>query len=404
MGRGDLRRFVNAAAVNSIAMAHPPKARNDATPRVRTLGAAWRDASGRGENNFDAIRLAAASAVVLSHAFEIVAGGRSAEPLSRLTGQISLGELGVLVFFATSGFLIANSWRRRPEAGHFIDRRARRLLPALTVNVALLAFVVGPLVSRLAPAAYFADPAPWRFLLSAALINVQWTLPGVFEAAPLAGAVNYPLWSLFFEAIGYALIAVIGVTRLPPLPTLATVFSILMVIHAAPPSDAFGAAGAFAFRLSLVLPSFCAGAIAAYAADAIVLSRGRALAAAAALVFFGAVGGFVAAFSIAGVYLVLWVSVSRLGPVARVGRYGDFSYGVYLWGWPVQQLVQTTLAPNDWLGNLVFAAPGIAIAAVLSWRLVERPMLRGARRGRADSTQVATPGGGAVRPPGERLS
>src|SRR3954452_24089198 len=71
------------------------------------------------------------------------------EPLADLTG-ISGGEIGVVMFFAMSGFLIARSWSDNPHPGRYARTRALRLLPALAVAVAFTTFVVGPLFTTLA--------------------------------------------------------------------------------------------------------------------------------------------------------------------------------------------------------------------------------------------------------------
>ena len=106
------------------------------------MSAATLEAHSEGrENNFDVLRLGAATAVLLSHSF-VVTG--EAEPL---IGHWPLGTLGVEVFFAISGFLIAMSWWRRPGLRSFFVRRGLRIMPALIVTVMVSAFLLGPLVT-----------------------------------------------------------------------------------------------------------------------------------------------------------------------------------------------------------------------------------------------------------------
>src|SRR6185312_8540842 len=93
-------------------------------------------------NNFDVLRLAGALMVLVSHCYALT--GR-VEPLATLTGQ-TLGDLGVTVFFAISGFLIAKSWVDDPALVRFVIKRGLRLLPALIVAVILTALIVGPIV------------------------------------------------------------------------------------------------------------------------------------------------------------------------------------------------------------------------------------------------------------------
>ncbi|MCB2097271.1 MAG: acyltransferase, partial [Parvularculaceae bacterium] len=112
----------------------------------RTIEDAWRAGKSAG-NNFDAIRLFAAALVIFSHSYEVSGGGRATEPFEIISGQISFGELAVLIFFALSGFLIAKSWAAHPQLSVFMRNRVLRIMPALLVSVALLVFIAGPLLT-----------------------------------------------------------------------------------------------------------------------------------------------------------------------------------------------------------------------------------------------------------------
>src|SRR5690349_17297938 len=103
------------------------------------------------DNTFDALRLFAALLVIFGHAF-------------RLTGEIGpafagtgVATTGVKIFFVISGYLVAQSWMRDPHPVRFLRRRVLRVMPGLIAVVVLTALVLGPLVTRLPPAAYFAD-------------------------------------------------------------------------------------------------------------------------------------------------------------------------------------------------------------------------------------------------------
>src|ERR1700752_2031253 len=107
-------------------------------------------------NNFDALRLVAAASVVFSHSFLIAEGTQDHEWLIWLTGNQSiLGLVGVFVFFAISGFLVTQSFEETGDPLRFMAKRALRIFPGLFVATVFSAFVLGPLVSTLDPAAYF---------------------------------------------------------------------------------------------------------------------------------------------------------------------------------------------------------------------------------------------------------
>ena len=107
-------------------------------------------AQGR-DNNFNLIRLCAATAVLVSHAWPLTRGPGTVEPLQRLTGH-SLGTLAVYVFFAVSGFFVSASFARRASAADFLAARALRLFPALTVSLVLVTLLMGPLLTTLSAA------------------------------------------------------------------------------------------------------------------------------------------------------------------------------------------------------------------------------------------------------------
>jgi peptidoglycan/LPS O-acetylase OafA/YrhL len=124
--------------------------------------------------------------------------GTPGEPFERFA-NFSLGHLGVDIFFVVSGFLVTGSLLARGSLGAFLRARSLRIFPALTANAFGSALVIGPLVTRLPLARYFASGQTWAY----AFLNsttwpwgVTWMLPGVFTGHPAGPAVNGALWSL----------------------------------------------------------------------------------------------------------------------------------------------------------------------------------------------------------------
>jgi peptidoglycan/LPS O-acetylase OafA/YrhL len=130
-------------------------------------------------DNFGALRLAATTAVLLSHGFWLA--GRE-DPVA-VRFDDSLGDVAVAVFFAISGFLVAGSWARDPRLRSFLARRARRIWPGLVAAVLVTAFVIGPLFSSLAPVDYLASDATRAYVVGkVTLLGGGDQLPGVFDA------------------------------------------------------------------------------------------------------------------------------------------------------------------------------------------------------------------------------
>ena len=347
------------------------------------------DAFARGRergNNFDQIRLVAALAVLLSHSFEITRGAGSFEPLTFLTGgQMGLGYAAILVFFCLSGFLLVHSAQRDAHPGRFLKNRALRLFPALVVVVAATSLFLGPILSTMGAGTYFASPAVWEYLLPLGPLGAYSGLPGVFENLPAAGKVNQPLWTLKYEIACY--LALIGLAMLGLLRRWVCV-GVLAALYcgAAATAEAEIGIGHYAFQLSALGRAFFAGAAFALFANHIPLNGRLAALSAGLLVCAALIGELNAAAPIFGGYLVLWLGLSR--PVAQTAlrSIGDLSYGIYIWGWPVQQLVETIAPSGAWAFNLALSAPMTIGLAWLSWRYVESPALR------MKATRMASPG------------
>ncbi len=157
------------------------------------------------DNNFNLIRMVAASAVLASHSWPILYGPGTVEPLQAQTG-ITLGTFAVYAFFALSGYFIAASRDRAASLRQFLHARALRLFPGLAVSLVLVAFVLGPAVTNLTHAGYLTAPDTWTFLIrNLTLWSAQYTLPGVFVANPFP-AVEGSIWSLVQECLCYGMV------------------------------------------------------------------------------------------------------------------------------------------------------------------------------------------------------
>jgi peptidoglycan/LPS O-acetylase OafA/YrhL len=151
--------------------------------RAGTLAARTEDR----RNAFDVLRLVAATLVLVSHCYAL--SGRD-DPITSATAT-TLGTIGVLMFFAMSGFLISKSWTDQPAVFPFAVKRALRLIPGLAVAVVLTALVLGPLVTTLSPSGYFTSLTTYVYTIrSAFLVTFAGTLPGVFTDNVYPNAVN----------------------------------------------------------------------------------------------------------------------------------------------------------------------------------------------------------------------
>ena len=327
--------------------------------------------------------------MLVSHSWPLT--GTPGEPLEGIAG-FSLGHLGVDMFFVVSGFLVTGSLLARPSLADFARSRALRIFPALVASAWATAFLLGPLVTQLPVGRYLADPDTWRYALRNSVtwpLGVCWWLPGAFLENPGGPAVNGALWSLPWELTMYVLLFMLGLWLLRERGAQATSnLRIVVLVVAVAAALAHGANEAFAFthRFELV-QGFRLTAL-FFTAGSLQLLRGRIP---LSLGFFGgAVAALVLAlvfgrawhalYPLALAYLVTWLALVPAGPIRLYNRLGDFSYGFYLWQFPIQQWIVQRNPGTTALELMVAAAPITLGLAALSWYLVESPALRWKQR------------------------
>ncbi len=337
------------------------------------------------DNNFDVLRLVAATLVLFSHCYPLTGNN---EPFGEFTG-VSLGEIGVVMFFAMSGFLIAKSWNDEPHPGRYAFKRALRLLPALAVVVVITTLVIGPLFTTLSLADYLTDPATWFYLVRASLlVTIAGHLPGVYTDNVYPDAVNGSLWTLPVEAGCYVMVAVLGVlglTRRSGLLLAGAAVLALATTPLSPLSKAIGdtAAGGDVVIVLELIATFLLGALFYSLRHRLRLSW-LALGALTLLWILTWETGWVFLTTVLAFgYGVLVLAFRTPAGLRRLTAPGDVSYGVYVYAFPVQQSIAALWGPGLTPGVMfVIALPITYLLALLSWRIVERPALRLKRRGR----------------------
>jgi peptidoglycan/LPS O-acetylase OafA/YrhL len=323
-------------------------------------------------NNFDVLRLVAADSVMFSHAFLIAEGSQRHEPLIVLTGNQAIhGLCGVFVFFAISGFLVTQSFEQTSDPWRFLVKRGLRIFPRLFVAPLLSAFVLAPIVSTLGPAAYFNRAAPYEYVLGNTLLSQKWhELPGVRFVANAAGLeINGSMWTLRFEFMMYLLVLTLGALRLLRLPVMLGLLALGM---ACLQFTALRWLGGWGWLLGF----FAAGMV-LYRLRATRIYDGRvAMIAVTGLVLSVPLRQFIPLFPLFGCYLALWLALNRHLPVIPAARFGDLSYGLYIYGWPVEAAAAWLLGGRAaWWQVFLLALPATAMLALLSWPLIERPAL-----------------------------
>ena len=342
----------------------------------------------RRRNSFDSLRLLFAILVIFSHSYPLTLGDNAREPLARLAAkplvpgdELTFGAIAVWAFFVLSGFLITKSWLRSSTPWSYLRKRFRRIYPGFLVAVVFCVLVqVG-----------FADPGTPRF---PGVWNLVWNsvrleifdTPSLFGSNPLPNIINGSLWSIPYEFWCYVGVLILGLAGL--LKTRRWVVMLLVGIIAVHiwisyrrwlPVGSHLVGDTFGYPLNWmrVMPFFLAGMFFATAEDRVRLRPSYAVTCA---VLLGLATPFPylphIVYPVFGSYLLLYLAFSPTLLPLNLGRWGDFSYGTYLYAFPIQQLLvhrfQGLLTPVE---LFLLATPLAVGAGTLSWFVVERRFL-----------------------------
>jgi len=325
-------------------------------------------------NNFDLIRLCLAAFVCFSHAYTL--SGR--EQLAWVAHVLS-STLAVRGFFVVSGFLIVMSYDRSSTLASYARKRVRRIYPAYLTVVLLSALGLWS-VSSVSLLQYFSWTWVKYIASNLTFLNfIQGSLPGVFESH-LNRAVNGSLWTLKIEAMFYLLVPIIvaGVRRFGALVLLSLIYISSVGFAALMTGMALRTGSAIYVELSNQLPAqlsyFSAGALLYYYVN--ILEHNINWIAISALLVMCLNQVYELPWIEPLALAILVVSAGLFLYVGNFGKYGDFSYGLYILHFPIIQLAIhfNVFGGQPWLYLLaVLAASGLSAAAM--WHLVEKRFL-----------------------------
>jgi len=333
----------------------------------------------RRDNRFDVLRLLAAWLVLFSHCYPL-AGRESDEPLLSALG-VTFGTVGVALFFAISGYLVTQSLERSGNLRVFATRRALRIYPALVcVTLASMA-VIGPVFTTLPQASYWTHEQTWKYLWNASAWRVSFLLPQVFAHNPFPNAINGSLWTLPYEVRCYLTLAFVSLLpgrMLVKLILVAVALSAMWVFRGTLPALASGDKlwGLNHYHVQLGLAFAIGGVYACLRGGVGPSLRACAVLTMVALLLPAGAWRDVAT-TIAFSSGILWLALhARWLPVVPT-RMGDWSYGVYLYAFPVQQCLAWASLHTVSFPAYVAASTAITMAlACASWHLVEKRPLR----------------------------
>ncbi len=326
-------------------------------------------------NNFDLLRLILAMMVVLSHAAILT----QIEVIKSVSLFFS-SDIAVDSFFVVSGFLIFMSFDRGNSIGHFFDKRVRRIAPAYSAVILLCAIFLFFISTESFMDYFTIEFFRYIFFNLLTLNFIQPTLPGLFETNNLQ-AINGALWTIKIEVAFYILVPIIGyiLSKKNKLFTMATIY-ILSIIYSLVMMRFYISSNSMIYiilekQIPGQLAFFISGAFIYYFYDTFVK---RSLA-----IFLFSFVLLLIHFHVMNIYfiypaalaVVIIYFATMMKYLGDFGRFGDLSFGLYIWHFPIIQTFVFYDLFDDLVLGLIALSISLFVVSFLSWHMIEKRFL-----------------------------
>jgi len=334
------------------------------------------------DNNFNLMRMVAALMVLFSHSFALATGSGRNEPLRGLIGMTP-GTIAVDIFFITSGYLVTRSIVSRKNFIEFLINRMLRIYPGLIVSIAATTVVLG-LFFQPNDFLNFITSSPVKHFVETncvSLLGTEFSIPGVFEDAPYKGTINGSLWTLPNELRMYASLALIWIVSVIwqnkrlHLFTASCLFVLIVVSACYYLKFGFEFKEFDILRLAIL---FYSESVFCVFSEKIDINRVTAIIFLVLIAssFFLGKHAFFATYMLLIPYIVMYLAYVPAGIIRNYNALGDYSYGVYIYAFPVQQAVSIIMKPIDPMVLFLYSGTVTLTLAVISWKIVEHPALQ----------------------------
>lgn len=331
------------------------------------------------KNNFDFLRLLFALFVVLAHSYPLSGNLISNQWIYKLTnGQIELSNIGLNGFFIISGYLIFQSLERSKSVINYLWKRIIRLFPALFF-VLLLTVLLAPIVYQ-SDISYLKNKEVLSYIpRNLFLYNLQYSIDGVFNTNPYPSAINGSLWTICYEFSMYLLLGVLFFIKNNTVRTLLLLVAFVFMFFSYNfLMDRYGAINCFGMNFlhffnlgTFFVAGAFLGAIKVEAIKYKLLLLGIVL----ILMFFALMLNLYNDVKhILLTLVILLFGLIAINPIHKISIFGDFSYGIYIYGFPIQQTLMYFFKFDTF--TLMFWSVVLSILlGYLSWHLIEKRAL-----------------------------
>lgn len=323
--------------------------------------------------NLNLLKFFAACAVIISHSYPLSFGKNHVDYLNVISGNsLGLGGLAVAVFFLSSGYLVSKSIEKRGEKG-YIKARILRIIPPLILSVIITILISGLFFSKLNFGSFILNIDTLKYCLNMLLIPIH-NLPGVFEKNIYGSVVNGALWTLPVEFFCYIILLVFYKLKLLNKKSFRILIPIVLISY-----FFIIIAGDYYAILKLIMTYlqpmfvFFMGCVYYIYRDSIKVSNEQFIVNCLLFILciYLKIGniGTVLFFP----YVLLYVSFCIKQCRTSFSKLGNISYGMYLCGFPIQQMVVSLFGGtmNEYL-NMIISIPLSMIIGYIIYLLAEK--------------------------------
>jgi peptidoglycan/LPS O-acetylase OafA/YrhL len=336
----------------------------------------------RGQNNFDFLRFFAAFLVFFEHSSVLFQAKTFDFDIFSLLFQFSSASIGVGIFFILSGFLISQSFKNSSSLADFFIKRILRILPALICAILLSILILGAFFSNLSFLKFITHQTTLLYFQNCLIFRTHYYLPGVFENNIHSSSVNGSIWTIPYEFTSYCFLYIL--MRIPKVNSKFVLLLLFIILFLAylnykPQIDTLVIPLIGVTFSSLILPFlyFFMGMLFFQFKSLIKFNLwGLSLMILILiLMHFQSIPRLFNVFTLS--YLVFYFAFLKIPKINNFAKYGDFSYGFYLYAFPIQQAYSALFVGKmDFYVLIIISFFTTLLFAIFSWFVVEKPTLK----------------------------
>lgn len=347
-----------------------------------------RDIYDRENNYFDDLRFILATLVVYYHSYELASEQKHDLITGMVLGQSSLGEIAVYAFFTISGFFMIQSLENSKNILKYFRNRLYRIIPAFWFSLIFFSLLIIPIFSKVS---LYGQDGVIAFILKAGSFHIfdySWTIRNAFPNNTFVDNINGSMWTLKHELAAYIMLPIFYILSYKRRWGMLMFTCILFILSLL--SDF----GIFLFNLPVgqvwvlseneytyfirFLCYFMIGSCLYLYKDKILLGSSRLdlrwflfLTVLLILSFYGGKGKYILFLWIPYVFILVGCFLKY----KFFSKFGDYSYGMYIYSFPIQQLVLLKDSSISALGLFFISMLFTLLVSIISYHFLERPIL-----------------------------